>query len=316
MIRISHVLCPVDFSETSQNALDHAAAIARWYEATLTMLFVFPNLPVMDLPPLVLEDADRERLLVEMRRMADRIPMRVAVDCRVREAPFIHDEIVAQSAAIHADLLVLGTHGRSGFQRLFLGSVTEKVIRQAACPTLVVPPRAPDVAAAAPVEFRRILCPVDFSESSLDALALAINMAEEADARLTLLHVVEWPRRVSQESIAFGVDLARLRETALTDARRRLHDLIPDQAATYCTVETTVCEGNAHQTIVSHAAEHRCDLIVMGVHGRGAVERLLFGSTTHHVIRAAGCPVLIARRQVLETVDAATSTEGAVPIQA
>ena len=316
MIRISRILCPVDFSETSQHALDHAVAIARWYDASLTVLFVFPNLPVMDLPPLVLEDADRERLLVEMRRMVDRVPTRMTVDCRVRDAPFIHDGIVAQSKAVHADLLVLGTHGRSGFQRLFLGSVTEKVIRQAACPTLVVPPRAPEPAAAAPVEFRRILCPVDFSESSLNALALAINMAKEADARLTLLHVVEWPRPVSQEPLAFDVDLARLRDAALSDARRRLHDLIPDQAATYCTVETMVSEGKAHQTIVSHAAEHRCDLIVMGVHGSGVVERLLFGSTTHQVIRSAGCPVLIARGHVLSHDDGETSSERTVPVTA
>ncbi|HEY7187831.1 MAG TPA: universal stress protein [Vicinamibacterales bacterium] len=314
MIQIRRILCPVDFSDISQHALDHAAAIAHWYDATLTLLFVFPNLPAMDLPPLVLEDADRERLLVAMRRMADRVPARAALDYRVCDAPYIHDEIVAQAAATDADLLVLGTHGRSGFQRLFLGSVTEKVIRKAACPTLVVPPRAPDRDAEAPVEFRRILCPVDFSESSLDALALAINLAEEADGRLTLLHVVEWPRRVSQEPTTFDVDLTRLRESALVDARRRLHELIPEQARTYCTVETAVVEGAPHETIVRQAAEQRCDLIVMGVHGRGAIERLVFGSTTHQVIRSAACPVLIARQHALEGTARETSTEHAVLI--
>jgi nucleotide-binding universal stress UspA family protein len=309
MIPMRRVLCPVDFSDTSQHALDHAAAIARWYEATLTLLFVLPNLPVMDLPPLVLEDADRERLLGAMRRMTDRVPTRVALDYRVRDAPYVHDEIVAQAAAIGADLLVLGTHGRSGFQRLFLGSVTEKVIRKATCPTLVVPPRAPDLDANAPVEFRGILCPVDFSESSLDALALAINLAEESDARLTLVHVVEWPRRVNQEPLTCDVDLTRLRESALVDARRRLHALIPEQARTYCTVETAVVEGGVHETIVRRAAEQRCDLIVMGVHGRGAIERLVFGSTTHQVIRAAACPVLIARQHAREGAARETSTE-------
>jgi nucleotide-binding universal stress UspA family protein len=293
MIRITQILCPVDFSEISRHALDHAAAIARWYEARLTLLYVFANLPTMDLPPLVLEDADRERLMDDLRRMAAAIPRDVPIEFRIEEAGYVHEEILAQLGATHADLLVLGTHGRSGFQRLFLGSVTEKVIRKAPCPTLVVPPRAPDVPASAPIQFRRILCAVDFSESSLDALAYAITMAEEADARLTLLHVVELPPVLVEEP---ALDLPRVREAAAVDARRRLHELIPEQARTYCTVETTVVEGRAYREILRHATERRSDLIVMGVHGRGATDLLVFGSTTHHVIRASTCPVLIVRR--------------------
>ena len=145
MIRITHVLCPVDFSETSQHALDHASAIASWYDARLTVLYVFANLPTLDLPPLVLEDADRARLMTALKEMARRVPTTVHTEFMIQEAPFVHDEVLAQIAGTHADLLVLGTHGRSGFQRLFLGSVTEKVMRKAPCPALVVPPRAPDV---------------------------------------------------------------------------------------------------------------------------------------------------------------------------
>jgi nucleotide-binding universal stress UspA family protein len=296
MIRIVHVLCPVDFSEISQHALDHAAAIARWYEARLTLLYVFANLPTMDLPPLALEDADRERLMSDLRRMASAVPRDVPVEFDIQEAPYIHEEILAQVGARHADLLVVGTHGRSGFQRLFLGSVTEKVIRKATCPTLVVPPRAPDVPAGSPIQFRRILCAVDFSESSLDALALAINLAEEADAQLTLLHVVEFPPVLVGEPAVPVPDLSRVREAAAADARRKLHELIPEQARTYCTVDTAVVEGRAYRKILRHATEQRSDLIVMGVHGRGALDLLVFGSTTHHVIRASACPVLIVRR--------------------
>ena len=295
MIRIAHVLCPVDFSEISQHALDHAAAIARWYEARLTLLYVFANLPTMDLPPLVLEDADRERLLSDLRRMAAAVPRDVPVEFCIQEAGFVHEEIVAQLGATHADLLVLGTHGRSGFQRLFLGSVTEKVIRKTTCPTLVVPPRAPDVPAGSPIQFRRILCAVDFSESSLDALAHAINMAEEADAQLTVLHVVEFPAMLNEEPTLPAVDLSRLREAAASDGRRKLEELIPEEARTYCTVDTAVVEGRAYREILRQATERRSDLIVMG-HGRGAFDLLLFGSTTHHVIRASACPVLIVRR--------------------
>lgn len=295
MIQITQILCPVDFSDISQHALDHAAAIARWYDARLTVLYVFANLPTMDMPPLVLEDADRERLIGDMRKMAARVPSQVPLDFRLQEAGYAHDEILAELAATHADLLVLGTHGRSGFQRLFLGSVTEKVIRKAPCPTLVVPPRAPDVPPEATVEFRRILCAVDFSENSLDALAYAINVAEEADARLTLLHVVELPSVLTREPPVAGIDVTRIRDAAAVDARRRLHDLIPEQARTYCTVETAVVEGRAHREILRHATEQQSDLVVMGVHGRGAIDRLVFGSTTHHVIRAARCPVLVVR---------------------
>jgi nucleotide-binding universal stress UspA family protein len=296
MMEITKILCPVDFSAVSQHALDHAAAIARWYDARLMVLHVFANLPTMDVPPLVLDAANQERLTNDMRAMAARVPPEVPLDFRVMEAGFVHDEILAQLADTRADLLVIGTHGRSGFQRLFLGSVTEKVIRKAACPTLVVPPRAPDVSPDAPVQFRRILCPVDFSASSLDALAYAIDLAEEADARLTLLHAVEIPPILNQEPSVVEVDLPRFREAAAGEARRRLHNLIPEQARTYCTVETAVVEGRAYREILRQANQQQSDLVVMGVHGRGAIDRLVFGSTTHHVIRAAPCPVLVVRR--------------------
>jgi nucleotide-binding universal stress UspA family protein len=224
-----HVLCPVDFSEIRSMRSIMLQPSLVGHEARLTLLYVFANLPTMDLPPLVLEDADRERLLSDLRRMAAAVPRDVPVEFSIQEAGFVHEEILSQLGATHADLLVLGTHGRSGFQRLFLGSVTEKVIRKTTCPTLVVPPRAPDVPAGSPIQFRRTLCAVDFSESSLDALAYAINVAEEADAQLTLLHVVELPPVLFEEPTMRALDLSRVREAAAADARRRLHELIPDR---------------------------------------------------------------------------------------
>lgn len=294
MIRIANILCPVDFSEISRHAFHHAAAIARWYGARLTALYVFVNRPTMDLPPLVLEDADRERLMADMRSFAAPVSSDLSLAVRVEEGAYAHEEILAQVGALHADLLVVGTHGRSGLERLFLGSVTEKTIRKTPCPTLVVPPRAPDVAADAPIQFRRILCPVDFSKSSLDALAYALNIAEEADAQLTLLHVVELPPGLREEPTP-GVDLDRIRAAAEAEAQRRLDELVPEQARTYCTVHTTVAEGRAYREILRQAGERESDLIVMGVHGRGAIDLLVFGSTTHHVIRSAAHPVLIVR---------------------
>jgi nucleotide-binding universal stress UspA family protein len=293
---IQRILCPIDFSDISQHALAHAAAIAHWYEARLTLLYVFVNLPAVDLPPMVLEEGDRARLMHQMRSFAACVPRDVLVDCQLQEERLVHEAILAQVDATQADLLVLGTHGRSGFQRLFLGSVTEKVIRKAKCPTLIVPPRTPDIAPDAPVEFHRIVCPIDFSEGSITALEYAINLAEEADGQLTLLHVTELPSALTQEPYAIEDELRRISESAVKDARHRLTNLIPENAKTYCTIDTTVVEGRAYREILRRAGEKRADLIVMGVHGRGALDLLLFGSTTHHVIRASTCPVLIVRR--------------------
>lgn len=295
VIRIDQILCPVDFSEISQHAVDHAAAIARWYRAKLTLLHVFANLPTMDVPPLELEDADRERLAAATRSMAARVPAEVSVDVRVEQAQHVHDEILGQLAATRADLLVIGTHGRSGFERLFLGSVTEKVIRRAAAPVLVVPPRAPDVAPDAPVQFRRIVCAVDFSDSSVSAVGLALSLAQEADAHLTLLHVLELPPELREHALIAGVDVDGVRASAEAETRKRLRELVPAEAATYCTVETAVAEGRAYRQVLHQAADERADLIVMGVQGRGAMDLLMFGSTAHHVIRSAMCPVLIVR---------------------
>jgi nucleotide-binding universal stress UspA family protein len=174
-ISMQRVLCPIDFSDTSHHALAHAAALARWHKAQLTMLYVFPYLPALDLPPLPLADDDRANMLAKMRECAAIVPRDVQVDCQLRDARLVHEAIVGQVNATHADMLVMGTHGRSGFQRLFLGSVTEKVIRHVTCPTLVVPPRAGDIALDTPVQFHRILCPMDFMASSLRAFEYAIT---------------------------------------------------------------------------------------------------------------------------------------------
>jgi nucleotide-binding universal stress UspA family protein len=224
-----------------------------------------------------------------MQQLAALVSAGVPVDYQIVEAGFVHCAIVAEVEATRADMLVLGTHGRSGFQRVFLGSVAEKVIRSATCPTLIVPPRAWD----APAHFHRILCPIDFSDSSLRALEFAINLSEEADAKLTLLHVVDIPPAYSQEPFFLDGELVRARDAAAGAAGQQLNSLIHEKARTVRMVDTAVVEGRAYQQILQQAAEGKADLITMGVHGRGTLDLLLFGSTTHHVIRASLCPVLI-----------------------
>ena len=190
MSRVAHILCPVDFSDISQHALDHAAAIAQRDQARLTVLYVFANLPSMDVPPLVLSPADRERIRDDLRRMCAKVSPSVPIAHRVVEAERVYRTILAEQVDLGADLLVLGTHGRSGFDRLLLGSTTEKMLRRAPCPLLTVPARQGETAPG-PLLFTRILCAIDFSPSSLRALSFAESLAKEADASLTVLHVLE-----------------------------------------------------------------------------------------------------------------------------
>jgi nucleotide-binding universal stress UspA family protein len=294
MITIRHILCPVDFSEYSASAVSHAAALARWYEARLTLLHVVQTVGAMDLPPVPLEEEERRQLDARLRTLAPPAPG-VNVEYVLREAPEVPAEILAYARQARADLLVVGSHGRSGFERLLLGSVTEKLLRRAACPVMVVPKGLGGAQPDAVPAFDRILCPVDFSEASLASLTLAMNLAQEASSALTIMHAIEIPPELSEYLPPPELDVDAIRAAAEAAALRRLRTLIPDSVRTYCSVETLVVEGAAYRQILKVAAERHVNLIVIGVHGRGALDLMVFGSNTARVTRAAACPVLVVR---------------------
>lgn len=129
------------------------------------------------------------------------------------------------------------------------------------------------------------------------ALEHAMSMAEESDARLTVLHVIEVPPELRENPVSPEFDVDRVRAAAEAACLQRLRELIPAEVRTYCTVETAVREGAAYREILKVAAEGSADLIVMGVEGRGALDRMVFGSNTARVVRAATCPVLIVRSE-------------------
>ena len=295
MTPISHILCPVDFSDGSRHALAQAAAVARAYTAGMTVLHVYVNRPTMDLPPLMLEEADRQRLVADVQQLADDVAPGVRLDVRVEEGASAYEGILDAVEELDPDLLVMGTHGRSGFRRRFLGSVTEKVVRTAPCPTLVVPPRMSEAVSGTPVQFRRVLCAVDLSDSSLAALARALELAQQEGAHVLVLYVAEMP--LVTPEVPPAADLAEMAARAAEEARRRLEAVIPAVARKYCTIETPILRARAHSEILRAAVESHADVIVMGVHGRGVMDLVVFGSTTHHVLRAAPCPVLVVHSE-------------------
>jgi nucleotide-binding universal stress UspA family protein len=201
-------------------------------------------------------------------------------------------QILDVAAAMAADLIVMGTHGRGGFQRLVLGSVAERVLARAHCPVMAVPPHMPAMVPVGPAPFARILCGIDFTPSSQKALEYASGLTPESEGRLTLVHVVELP--ATDPALAVGVRGVIEESVFISAARERLHDLLPQDVFNRDAGEVVVKTGKAYHGILEAAWRHASDLIVLGAHG-GLANVLGLGSTTNHVLREATCPVLTVR---------------------
>jgi nucleotide-binding universal stress UspA family protein len=306
-LEIDRILCPIDFSDTSRHALDHAAALAHWYEARLSLVYVHPVLAMATLSPgvplmpgVVLTQADRDALAASIEDFArDELGSTVSMTPAVLEGN-AGSEITAYAAEHRTQLIVLGTHGRSGFDRLVTGSVAERVLRTAPCPVLTVPPRVADRVPLPAALFRRILCAIDFSPCSMQALAYALSIAQEGGGAITVVHVSELsPEDVAPLVGGDAADASPFREylaRAQSERAAELEASVPPGVREYCTVDTVLASGKPYREILRVAANRDSDLIVLGVHGRTPLDRFFFGSTAQHVVRAAGCPVLTVRQ--------------------
>lgn len=284
LITLRRVLSPVDFSDFSKRAFEYAVAIARWFDAKLVLLHVAPLTTALG-------SSEAEPLARELRAFADETdPLPPKLETVVVPGSPA-GTILEHARQLEADLVVMGTHGRTGFERLMLGSVAEKVVLKASCAVLTVP-RAVEGDREAPL-FRRIVCGIDFSDSSGRALQHTLSLAAETGGHVTLIHSVEWMADVVPTHSIF--DFKALGASLVSEAGTRLERLVPSETREWCDVETIVCTGKPYQEILRLAAERQADLIVLGVQGRGAVDRMLFGSTTQHVVRKALCPVLTVR---------------------
>lgn len=158
--------------------------------------------------------------------------------------------ILERATSERADLIVMGTHGLGGFERFMLGSVTERVLRKAACPVLIVPPVSET---SAKVPYTRLLCPVDFSDSSLAALRFGFSLAEEADARITLLHVVDFP--ADNELLLEQIDANRFHDLVDAQTQKRLDALITAEMRTWSKPFTRIAHGKSYREIVDLARD-------------------------------------------------------------
>lgn len=291
MLEVKLILCPIDFSEFSVRAYRYALSLAEHYRAKLVAQHIveiwrYPSVGFVASAHLYEEfcQAVRESGQQQLQEFVKKNTHDETQPELVVHLGIAPDSILSSAEARKTDVIVMGTHGRRGYDRLMLGSVTDRVMRRAACPVLAVcrPPHDSIAAGAQPHHhhLNRILFCTDFSENSERALNYAISATTEYDAELTLLHVLE-----------DGPDPAKS-EKAIAAATEQLDNMVSPEQRKTLKVKTAVRIGKPYRQIIQLAREAQIDMATMGVRGRGALDLAVFGSTTYRVMQLGPCPVL------------------------
>jgi nucleotide-binding universal stress UspA family protein len=295
-MNLNLILCPTDFSEASRRALACASSLADWYAARVRLLHVVQPVHALvgasrngggfgEDPGIDLAETRRQ-----IRREVAAAPAGGLID--VDAVPGTAKEtIVGYADSAKPDLIVIGTRGAGGLRHLVLGSVTEAVLRAAACPVLAIPPGAGPKPA---FPFRSVLCATDFSASSFGALRTAASLMRDAIADVAVLNVIE-DTDENELFVARAYDVHRYEAEREAQAMESLQQFAGRAFFGGPQPTLRVTRGRPERAILATAAELNADLIVLGVSGQNDFHGRLFGSTTNSILRAAPCPVLTAR---------------------
>ena len=287
-VSLKNILYATDFSPTAESALPYVLGLAKRFGATVHALHVrFPATYPVAGPegmPQVMEAAEEQaqQESKQLHELLAGLPHEVLIS----EGDIwttINDTVQQQKI----DLIVIGTRGRTGIGRALLGSVAEEIFRRAPCPVLTVGPHVSKDTQRR-LEMKEILYATDFSPESLAALPYATSLAQENQARLTLLHVIGEPKVGELVHPEHYVD----------STLRQLRKLVPSDAELWCEPKFMVEQGPAADKIMEVAIARGADLIVLGVRGAEGgmgVTTHLLRPTAHRVVTQAQCPVLTVR---------------------
>ena len=280
---IRRILSPTDFSDGALGAVEYAKLLARRFGADITLLHAAPPLTMFEPLPLgaitfvetLADESERAAAALETYR-AEHLSEFSDSDAVLAKANPA-DAILNSSRSLNADIIVMGTHGREGLSRAFLGSVAETVIQQSNRPVLTVRPIASRPRSA---QLLRILCPVNYSAVASRAYQHALLLASAFDAELTVLFLQEHD---------WADDTMEL---------KRLRQWVGDVPLT---VRATLLveRGEAAEQVNEYALAHGIDLIVMGVQHKRRDTITVIGSTTAKLTRHAPCPVLTVPADLL-----------------
>lgn len=284
-IAFKNVLAASDLSPNSQAVVAWAHLIAKRYGSKLVVTHVISPAETALIPP---EYCGSSMQVVDEVAKARLDKVNGSFKGIPHELRLEHGRLTAVISAeieeFHTDLLVLGTHAREGVGRFAIGSSAEELLRRVNCPVLTVGPNV-SVPASDKVEFKEILLATNLGRESLAAATYAISLAEEFQARLTLLNVM------NDEDF----DLPTDPQVALKNREERLRGIVPANADLVCRPDCIVEFGNAAEQILRVAHERRADLIVLGAKlasGRLLAATHLSPATVHGVIARAMCPVM------------------------
>jgi nucleotide-binding universal stress UspA family protein len=279
-IAIKNILFATDFEAPASRALPFAVAMANRYGARLYVSHVIPREAYACASP---ETVDRvlkevgDFAAYTLTQIVDSLQQHgLRCDAVLGEGN-ITETIKDFVSKYSADLVVVGS-SRAGWGKAVLGSVAEEIIRESPCPVLTVGPRVTSLASSG---VQCVICATDFSPASIHAVEFAVSLAEEYQAHLTVLHVLEGRLPTSFQ---FGVEFTE----------RRLRQALPTEVDLRFKPELVVEMGSVADRIVNLTADLSGDIIIMGSHGAGALSQMVsrLGSIVHKVVSLAPCPVL------------------------
>jgi nucleotide-binding universal stress UspA family protein len=305
------ILVPLDGSPLSEYALPVACDIGRRSGATLRLLQVHEELPVIDESVQSL-GKDQEWAYLERTRARIIAEQDIHVTIAVREPASkvgrdtpIAGALAADAAATDTDLIVMTTHGRSGLARFWLGSVADALVRVSRVPILSLRPREPVQPIDQPPGFRHLLIPLDGSALAEQILEPALALGDLTGAAYTLLRMVEPFVLTVFAPLAKPAELdSQITQAALAEAQRYLDDVAQRLRAGGRKVDTlTLLAAQPAEVLLDAAQTHGADLIALATHGRSGLARLMIGSVANKVRRGADMPVLLYRPQASAPAD-------------
>ncbi|MFT5698594.1 MAG: nucleotide-binding universal stress UspA family protein [Desulforhopalus sp.] len=317
------IMCAVDFSDSTSEILVYSIALCKEFHAKLFLVHIindynttFGDTGIMSDGGLLQEQhiSKAQELLEDLIKEVD-----IKHEIVIRSGNSA-DKICQLAMKEEIDMVITATHGKSGFERLLIGSVTEKLIKIIHCPLLVIRTKGRDFIPgdSSEMKLKKILVGCDFSADSKLAFDYGLSLAQEFQADLYLAHVIkpteyvdlkpaDYINVIPGDYLVWGTaDYFEIQKKVTAENRERmnllrsrlekqLHLMVPEECQVWCTPHATLLFGEPYRELVKYAEASEIDMIVLGVRGHTLWEKLTVGSTTDRVIREASCPVLAVR---------------------